>query len=190
MATLLSFFFIMLVLIMTPMSYLENMIADHVVKSSTFMKDSNSGGVLQSRDQVWKQSIKQAEKGGIMGGGFSATIGDNDFSGTYLSNGSYGREKGNSQLAIMEETGIIGLILYAIILIYFFTHAIPYYLRLRGFDRVAMGSVLGAIVGLLMESIVEGWWDSAAGPELVCFWTFVGVAYGMIYLEKRKLRIT
>lgn len=181
-----SFFFIIIVLIITPVSYLENMVTNHIIKSNGSIIDPNSSAILQSRSLVWKQSYQQAEKGGIIGGGFSVTIGDKNFSDKNLdqNNGAYGREKGNSQLAIMEETGIIGLVLYAIMLLSFIAYVIPYYLRMKGSDKVAMGVVLGAIFGLLLESIVEGWWDSAAAPELIYFWTLVGVAHGMIYLDR------
>ncbi len=185
----LSFFCLSIVLLMMPVSYLEGMIVNHIGKSRGSINSFNLNGIIQSRDSVWKQSVARAERGGFMGGGFAATIGINDFSAKELSSqvsAKYGHEKGNSQLAIMEETGIIGIVLYALILISFFSCAIPCYLRLQGVERVTMGTTLGAILGLLMESLVEGWWDSAAGPEVICFWTLVGIIYGMIYLQKRK----
>jgi len=180
------FFGISLMLLMLPASYLKTEVTAHIVKFNGDIIDPNAPLVFQSRSLVWKKSIEQAKKGGIVGGGFAVTIGDKNFSINNLSGVGYGREKGNSQFEIMEETGIIGLILYGLILISFFVHVIPYYRRITGHDKVAMGLALGAIVGLLVESIVEGWWDSAAGPEVICFWTLVGSVYGMIYLQKKR----
>lgn len=189
--TLLSFFCIIILLIMTPVSYLESIITNHIVKSYGQVSTIDTKDVFHSRNSVWKKSMEQAKKGGVMGGGFAVTIGDKNISSTQLINGAagrvrYGREKGNSQFEIMEETGIVGLILYALILISFFAYVIPYYLRFKGPEKVAMGLSFGVITGLLLESIVEGWWDSSAGPELICFWTLVGIVYGMIYLRKKQ----
>lgn len=180
--TFFSFFLIMILLIMTPLSYLESVIASHIIKYDGVVIPPDSNAIFQSRMFVWQKSLNKAEKGGIMGGGFGVNI---DGSNNSL-NAKFHREKGNSQLAIMEETGIIGLILYLIFIISFFMYVIPWYIRMKGHEKAVMGIVLGAIVGLIMESIVEAWWDSAAGPEMICFWTFVGMVYGMIYLQKRK----
>ena len=187
--SLLTFFCIAIVLLMMPVSYLESMFLTHIVKLSGASTSDNVSLIFQSRRSVWQQSIARAEKGGWMGAGFGTIIGDTNFSDKGILgqvSAKYGYEKGNSQLAIMEETGIIGLALYTLILVSFFCYAIPCYRRLQGGEKVAMGTVLGAIVGLIMESLVEGWWNSAAGPEVICFWTFVGIIFGMIYVQKRK----
>jgi hypothetical protein len=137
---------------------------------------------LHSREDVWRLSFDNAIKGGVFGAGFAVTIGDTDFK--LASQKRYGREKGNSQLAILEETGAIGLLLSSMVIILFYIHSFFYYVRLRGDDKVIMGLVLGSISGLLMESIVEAWWDSL-GPEVICFWMLVGVVFGMIHLSKQ-----
>lgn len=184
-----SFFCIMIFLMIIPMSYIDFAILNHIAKVNGGASQLSKKYIFQSRKLVWKKSIEQAKKGGIMGGGFAVTIGDNHVTDKGLSSEAYGREKGNSQLAIMEETGIIGLIFYALILISFFSYAIPYYIRQQGTAKIFMGITLGAIVGLLLESVVEGWWDSAAGPEVICFWTLVGVIYGMIHLYRKKQNV-
>lgn len=183
---ILLFFSLLITLVMTPMSYLESIILPHIIKRSYAVSNITSEDILNSRSHKWAKSYQQAMKGGLTGGGFAVTIGDKDFTDKNLSGAGYGREKGNSQFAIMEETGIIGLVFYVALLIVFFTISMPYFFHLQGSKKVALGLALGAILGLLMESIVEGWWDSAAGAEVICFWTFVGMVYGMIYLEKKS----
>jgi len=171
------------------MSYWKGVVLNHIVKSNGTSENLTEKAVFQSRYSVWKQSLARAEKGGLIGAGFGVNINNHAFSGDALSgqiSSKYKGEKGNSQLAIIEETGIIGFGLYLILIISLFGSAIPRYLQLKGVDRVVMGTMLGAIIGLLLESLVEGWWDSAAGPEVICFWTFVGVIHGMIFLQKRK----
>ena len=174
--TLGSLFCVAIFLLMMPVSLLETMAFKHVVKGST------DNQIFSSRQKVWEKSYQQAIEGGVFGGGFSVNIGQR-----YVASHHYGREKGNSQFAILEETGAVGFFLYVIILIFFYRTAIPCFYRLIGSDKVVMGLVLGGISGLLLESLVEAWWDSL-GPEVICFWTFIGIAYGMIYLEKRKVR--
>lgn len=184
--TLCIFFGLLGVLVMMPVSYLESAILSHVFKSNSPVYAETLNTITHSRNKVWKQSVDQAKKGGLIGGGFSVTIGDK-FSDQDLSSRKYGREKGNSQLAIMEETGVIGLTLYGIMLILLFYTIIPLYLRSTGMQRVAMGLGIGALVGLLVQSCVEGWWDSAAGPEMISFWALLGVVFGLAYVQKKEL---
>jgi len=158
---------------------METFVLQHLTKKTEAQATSNV--ILASRQSKWEKSYRNAMKGGIMGVGFGATAGDQSV--TIENYREYGREKGNAQLAIMEETGIIGLILSSGLIIIFLMQIIPYYFRMQGIEKVTMGLVLGIIVGLLLESIVEGWWDSL-GPEVICFWTLVGIAFGMVFLKK------
>ena len=123
-----------------------------------------------------------------MGGGYGATIGDNSFVMKGLNARGYGREKANSQLAIIEETGIVGFVFYCALLIIFFTKGIRCFLRMSGEEKVAMGLILGTLVGLLLESVAEGWWDAPGGQEFTSFWVLFGLAMGVMSLEKRKMR--
>src|SRR5208283_3167499 len=83
----------------------------------------SEAAIFSSRQELWEESYEQAVKGGFVGGGYGVTIGDTDFAGGLTAVG-YGREKGNSQLAIMEETGMVGLGLYVIFLVVLFHRAI------------------------------------------------------------------
>ena len=84
--------------------------------------EGSEADILSSREQLWEESYEQAIKGGFVGGGYGVTIGDTDFAGGLTAYG-YGREKGNSQLAIIEETGILGLSLYVLFLVLLFHKA-------------------------------------------------------------------
>lgn len=183
-----SFFIIVILVLMTPISYLEKIVALHIFKYNGATINQAPDNLLQSRETVWAKSYKEAKKGGIMGGGFFVNIRTRNF---YYKNftGSSKREKGNAQLAIVEETGLIGLCFYVVILVSFFWRAIPCYIRSTGSNKVAIGLVLGAIIGLLIQSIAEDSWDSAAGQEFIYFWTLAGLMHGMIYLEKRSKKL-
>ncbi|MCX7121857.1 MAG: O-antigen ligase family protein [Gammaproteobacteria bacterium] len=194
---MLSFIAIAIIVVMMPVSYLESKIISHIYKSQgNVTVNSDASLILTTRSTVWQNSYEQAMKGGIFGGGFDVDIGNKHFSDEWICKDShgrniqtdcYGREKGNTQLAIMEETGIVGLVFYILILSSFFWSVVPYYIKLKGSEKVSMGLVLGVIIGLLMESIVEAWWDASAGQEIIYFWTLIGVAYGSVFLEKRRM---
>ncbi len=179
-----TMFGIVMMLLMTPVSLLESMVVSHIVKFGGSQVTADT--ILLSRENKWEKSYQHALLGGMMGGGFAVTIGETDFVMKDISGIGYGREKGNSQFAIMEETGMIGFILSAILVLFFFFLAIPCYFALQSREKILMGIVLGAITGILLESIVEAWWDSSAGPELICFWSFVGVAHGIIIMHRKS----
>jgi len=141
--------------------------------------------ILASRADVWDESYDQAVKGGLAGGGYGVTIGDTDFAGGFTAVG-YGREKGNSQLAIVEETGIVGLALYVIFLVALFKRAILSVRRGRDPEMKVMGAlVLGALAGQIAQSVFEAWWVAPGSPESAYFWALAGVALGLS-VESRK----
>jgi len=93
---------------------------------------------------------------------------------------SYGREKGNSQLAIVEETGLVGLGLYGILLITLFTPLISAHLREKSRDgKVILGLITGALAGLTLESVFEAWWVAPGSAESAYFWSLAGVGLGI-----------
>ena len=125
---------------------------------------------------------------GWSGGGYGVTIGDTNFKGGLTAIG-YGREKGNTQLAIVEETGIIGLLIYLYLLYVLFKRLISEQSKLpRCGTKVLLGIVTGTLFGLIMQSVFEAWWVAPGAPESLYFWTLAGVAQG-IASAARKNRI-
>ena len=76
------------------------------------LKDFNT--VLESRTYLWEPSVKAAKIGGLVGLGYGISEPNILVPGTgsHYESERYIREKGNSLLALIEETGIIGLILF------------------------------------------------------------------------------
>lgn len=173
---------VLIVALLLASSVLINVISTHLYKSASHTD------LLESRQSVWAVSYQHAVEGGWFGGGFGVNIGETQFVFRGLDTQGYGREKGNSQLAIVEETGLVGLIFYSLILFTFFKKALHWHRRLQGAEKMVMGLALGALLGLIMESIAEGWWDTPAAPETVYFWTLFGLVLGMIEKAKRKQR--
>jgi O-antigen ligase len=142
--------------------------------------------VLNSRQGPWEISMKMAKQGGWFGAGYGVSIDGGSFRGGLTAVG-YGREKGNTQLAIMEETGIVGLALHALIVLTLFGRMWRAFRESANLDaRVLMGIVIGAIFGKLLSGVFEAWWVAPGAPESIWFWTMVGVALGVSEVAERK----
>lgn len=137
-------------------------------------------GVLFTRQEVWQISWQQARKGGWFGGGYGVTIGGpRNFAGGLTAVG-YGREKGNSQLAVLEETGIIGFMLYTGSLYALFSRLARRLRTMpRGADRILLATVTAALAGMLAGSVFEAWWVAPGAPESVHFWVLAGIGLGL-----------
>lgn len=151
--------------------YLEAIIRETVFKKS----DS----VLFSRAQTWEESLEQARKGGLLGGGYGVTIGYDAWAGGLTAVG-YGREKGSSQLAIAEETGLVGLFFYSVLMVSVISSLVMSLKAAREIDtRVALSLCLGVVTGLFLNSCFEGWWVAPGSFEYVAFWSVAGVGSGI-----------
>ena len=149
------------------------------ISKTSLDSDSEVGarGVFSSREDAWSESWAQAQKGGLIGGGFGVTIGES-FVGTIgasISSGQYGREHGNSQLALIEQTGWIGLAIYGALIV---TICVEIF---SGSGRnappahlVAIGLLAGSVLGALIQSCFEAWWVAPGSVEFAIFWAVVG----------------
>ncbi|MGH6835317.1 MAG: hypothetical protein ACREC9_07155 [Methylocella sp.] len=142
-------------------------------------KGNPNADIFFSRRSLWDVSYGQALKGGWFGGGYGVTIGETGFGGG-LSAFGYGREKGNTQLAITEELGLIGLGLYGLLLASLFVHLARTFKQIQTRDdKVAFGIVTGAILGMIANSVFEAWWVAPGSPESSYFWGLVGISLGL-----------
>lgn len=153
----------------------------------------NKGGasVLHSRLSVWEDSYEGAIEGGWLGLGYGVSAGFADFNMERgLTAVGYGREKGNSQLAIIEETGLIGLFLYLILITYLISKLIIMYFNASNQgDKILIGIITGVFSGLIVLSFFEGWWTSSGSLESIYFWILVGIARGIeISLQNKRVR--
>jgi len=164
---------VLIVSLLVP-DFTENAIYNIIYKGNT------NGSITESRDTVWQESYNQAISGGFFGGGYGVTIGEgNDFTGA-LSSYGYGREKGNAQLGIIEETGLIGLVLYFIST---FWVIIGVQKRLKkcidAKEKKLLGIIIGTLLGLFLSSLTEAWYNAPGSPESVYYWFIVGIAIGI-----------
>lgn len=141
-----------------------------------------------SRQHILELSYQAAMQGGYSGGGYGVSIGSDEsqYSGGLTSVG-YGREKGSSILAVIEETGWIGLG----ILVVFFYKLFACGFRAYSVNRVKetrllIGTLTGLIVGLLVYSNIEAWWVSPGSAPSMFFWGISGMYYGLLVHVLRK----
>lgn len=146
----------------------------------------HSDEVFSTRYSTWEESLAAANQGGWVGVGYGAAVGGGEWQGGLTAVG-YGREKGNSQLAIIEETGIIGLSLYIMIILSVLVRMGRSFRHARRQElRLAVGIVLGAWIGMHAQSCFEGWWVAPGSPESVAFWALTGVGLGLCTLVDRE----
>jgi O-antigen ligase len=156
---------------------------DYLLKGQTEKK-----GILFSRERVWDKSYENAIAGGWFGAGYGVTIGDTVFEGG-LTAETYGREKGNAQLAIVEETGKIGLLLYFGLLLTLFTRILSAFIREKHGDmKVILGLIMGALCGITFTSVFEAWWVAPGSAESAFFWGLAGVGLGLAERSRRMSR--
>jgi O-antigen ligase len=140
------------------------------------VKSSVGGDVFFSRRTTWEKTYEGAKRGGVLGLGYGVSAGFNDFSLGLTSN-TYGREKGNTQLAVWEETGLVGLTIYGLLLLTMFMDFFSVLARIADQDqRVEYALMIGLIGGLVAQSVFEAWWTSPGSMESAMFWAAVGVA--------------
>jgi O-antigen ligase len=165
--------------------FFDTIYQDYILKGATedyilqYSQGASEGGVLYTRQQVWQQSYENAQQGGWVGAGYGVTVGDTAFQGGATAVG-YGREKGNTQLAIVEETGLVGLALYSFLLLTIFHPLVSAFRHENNSDRkVLLGIITGALAGFIVMSVFEAWWVSPGSAESAYFWSLAGVGLGL-----------
>jgi len=165
------------------------------ITQALIYKDIRVDDVFLSRRDPWEQTLEAAENAGLIGVGFGISAGTPDMSGgdlsfwlsRNLSSAGVGREKGNSQLAIWEETGLVGLIFYAALILNLLWLAVAASRRSSDRDiRIQLSLTRGLIVGLIAHSAFEAWWSSAGSLESANFWAVIGVHAGLLQFRRER----
>lgn len=143
------------------------------------LKGGGTDDVLYSRAGPWKESYDAALQGGYFGVGYGVSVGDTNFNLGFTAE-KYGREKGNTQLAVWEETGLVGLTLYTILL---FAIVKELYRGLRAARdddlTIILSIIFGMVVGMTIQSAFEAWWVAPGSLESAGFWAIVGIGTGL-----------
>lgn len=123
--------------------------------------EKNSGSILANRTILWGPSYEAAKHGGIFGLGYGVSDPEIITSWGIYKEGRFVRETGNSILALIEETGIIGLALMAYLFYSFF--------RITKYSIV----ITAFLTGFFIHSQFEGWITGVSNFPLVFLFTLV-----------------
>lgn len=124
-----------------------------------------SGNLFGNRLHLWSGSADAALHGGLIGLGYGVSDPEVkvENSGSHYSGERYIREKGNGSLALIEETGVIGFIL-------FLASAAVMIKRSLHHSR-KKGALLSIFVGsMFIHSMFEAWFVGVTSLQLmICF---------------------
>ncbi len=117
----------------------------------------DGGSILGRRMILWEPSLEAAKSGGVIGLGYGVSapnIKAPVLTGSHYENGRYIREKGNSVLAIIEETGLIGLLLFLLPLFYI---ASKLFKSLSQLLTTHYSLLTAALAAMLIHAQFEAW---------------------------------
>jgi hypothetical protein len=129
---------------------------------------------------MWEPSYNAALNGGLTGLGYGISDPHILFpgSGSHYEGERYVREKGNSVLALIEETGMIGLLLFVI--------PIGYVLISQKSDlairdqnsgvRYQSAIIKSVLIALVVHAQFEAWWVGVGSIHLPLFYFYLGTA--------------
>jgi len=152
--------------------------------------NKGGGNVLSRRIILWEPSFEASKMGGIFGLGYGMSAPDiktPKLTGSHYENGRYIREKGNSVLAVIEESGWIGFILFLMpivhsFVIFFHRHQVQYYEHLAksktkpiSKKNYSLYIVYSALIALLVHSQFEGWWVGVGSIHLPIFYLLLSM---------------
>jgi len=135
-----------------------------------------------TREWMWVPSYKAALNGGLFGLGYGISNPDIIVPGigSYYDNGRYIREKGNSFLALIEESGLIGLLLFILPVVYLFykyrdtRYRVPNENLVSDTRNPASGILLASIAAFIIHSQFEAWMVGVGSIQLPLFFFYTG----------------
>lgn len=140
----------------------------------------NNERPLDRRTILWQPSLEAAKLGGLFGLGYGVSapgIKTPLKTGSHYENGLYIREKGNSVLALIEETGFVGLLLFLL----------PFMLLIKKFknqnskfkivtDDYTLYIVHCTLLVMLIHAQFEAWWVGVGSISFPLFLIFLFTA--------------
>ncbi|HEU5402768.1 MAG TPA: O-antigen ligase family protein [Terriglobales bacterium] len=147
----------------------------------TFVQ-KNRSQIFASRGEQMDDSWQAAKEGGVFGAGFGVSIGVSRYWDANTTFSAASREKGNSTLAIVEETGLVGLFFYSVILLTLFLHFRRASHTNDPEQRFIALLGLGYFAAALLHGQFEAWFLSF-GPDVSVYWGTLGLAIGALSRE-------
>ena len=139
-----------------------------------------------TREFLWIPSYHAALNGGLTGLGYGISDPQIEvpYSGSHYEEGRYVREKGNSVLALIEETGVIGFIIFLVPIVYIVKKQtanvkgdnkpqIRY--PVSGIRNPVSAILLASLAAIIIHSQFEAWWAGVGSIQLPLFFFYIGV---------------
>lgn len=141
------------------------------IQSSTdSILNKDGGNILDRRTVLWEPSFEAAKLGGIFGLGYGVSAPDIKTpvsTGSHYEDGRYVREKGNSVLAMIEETGYFGLLLFLLPILLFLRKCSIKQNFKNNYSFLILNS---SLAGMLLHAQFEGWWVGVGSIHLPIFY--------------------
>jgi O-antigen ligase len=155
---------------------------------NSIVKVLNKDGVnvLGRRTVLWEPSFEAAKMGSIFGLGYGVSAPDIKTpikTGSHYEDGRYVREKGNSVLAMIEETGFIGLFVFLLPVLFTIIKLFNNKFSLLTTHYSLLTSALAA---MLVHSQFEAWWVGVGSITLPLFLIFLFMALPSTYYFNNK----
>ena len=135
--------------------------------------NKDGGNLLDRRKVLWEPSLQAAKLGGLIGLGYGVSapnIKSPILTGSHFEDGRYIREKGNSTLAVIEETGWIGLFLFLLPVFWvirkFIIYNTQFTIKEKLKNNYAFYIIYCALLVMLIHSQFEAWWVGPGSVQL------------------------
>jgi len=141
--------------------------------SETLMyKKGERGNLLDSRQKPWERSLSNFREHPWLGLGFGAADNSTDRRFTYVTQGQLTRERGSSYLTILETTGVVGSLSFALLLLALILEIGRVFSWMRRTGNVSQPAVVAAaiILGGLVNASFEDWLLAVGYYMSVIFW--------------------
>jgi len=141
--------------------------------SEAFMyKKGERGNLMSSRQEPWQRSLTAFREHPWLGSGFGAADNSGGWRFTYVTQAQLTRERGSSYLTLLETTGILGTLPFALLLFALIREIWRVFLWLRRSGKVNQPAVVAAaiILGGLVNAFFEDWMFAVGYYFCVIFW--------------------
>jgi O-antigen ligase len=141
--------------------------------SETLMyKKGEHGNILDSRQKPWERSLSTFRQHPWLGLGFGAADNSSDTGFTYVTQGAQTRERGSSYLTMLETTGVVGTIPFALLLLALLREIWRVFSRLRRTGQVNHPAVVVApiLLASLVSAAFEDWMIAVGYYMCIIFW--------------------
>ncbi len=135
-------------------------------------KKGESGNLLDSRQKPWERSVATFREHPWLGLGFGAADNSTESRFTFATQGYLNRERGSSYLTMLETTGIIGTLFFALLILAIIREIWRVFSWLRRTGKVNQPAVVAAsiILGGLVNAAFEDWMLAVGYYMSVIFW--------------------